>query len=158
MSRTSVLQSKLPNPCGLSRHRGPPACLSLGQRPKVEGIPKIRGLPQLSPTPHSGNVPHLEASVIVEPEANIIKNLNILNFQGTGGGGFLDLQLEIFQKILHFTSQIFENFFGQSFSMSKNTKICAQATKALQHIECFNQKCFWVVKLDPKLQGIFKTK
>jgi hypothetical protein len=46
----------------------------------VEGIPKIRGLPQLSPNPHSGNVPHLEASVIVEPKANIIKNLNILNF------------------------------------------------------------------------------
>jgi hypothetical protein len=53
----------------------------------VEGIPKIRGLPQLSPTPHAGNVPHLEASVIVEPKANIIKNLTYLISEAQEGKG-----------------------------------------------------------------------
>jgi hypothetical protein len=42
--------------------------------------------------------------------------------------------------------------------MSKNKIFCAQVTKVLEYIECFNQKCFWVVKSDPKLEGIFKAK
>jgi hypothetical protein len=41
--------------------------------------------------------------------------------------------------------------------MSKNKIFCAQATKVLQYIECFDQKCFWVVKSDPKFEGICKA-